>query len=186
MSEPIYDTDLKPCPFCGSPAHIVWGAKRRVYGSQETVEGACVYCETCNAEMFSTSKHLIAEMWNRRADDDKLHEYDKALKTMGDLNDGQSEKIAKLKAQLRAQEPRVLTLEELQVWQEAIWFEEHDDEPFIALISNYDPTYAELSVVDVDAYRRETNHDLRIYNKWWRCWTSRPTDEQMEAVPWTE
>lgn len=73
MTEPIYDTDLKPCPFCGSPAHIVWGAKRRVYGSQKIADGACVYCETCNVRMFSTAKHLIAEMWNRRADDDQLH-----------------------------------------------------------------------------------------------------------------
>ena len=25
---------------------------------------------------------------------------------------------------------------------------------------------------------------LGAYNKTWRCWTSRPTDEQMEATPW--
>ena len=24
------------------------------------------------------------------------------------------------------------------------------------------------------------------YGKTWRCWTSRPTDEQMEATPWAE
>ena len=34
-----------------------------------------------------------------------------------------------------------------------------------------------------------TYHDIRKfecseYNQTWRCWTSRPTDEQREATPW--
>jgi len=30
------------------------------------------------------------------------------------------------------------------------------------------------------------NADLNGYGKKWRCWTSRPTDEQRKAVPWNE
>lgn len=75
---------------------------------------------------------------------------------------------------LKAQEPRVMTLEEVQTWATA--------DPELR-----DPVFYE---------------DLILKKRWWithdndgiylpavragegRCWTSRPTDKQREATPW--
>lgn len=35
-----------------------------------------------------------------------------------------------------------------------------------------------------DPYVRWWWISYRNYNKTWRCWTSRPTEEEMEATPW--
>ena len=64
---------------------------------------------------------------------------------------------------LKAQQPRVLTVEEVDVV-EVCWMEQRGHEPYATL----------------DAY--SWNHN--IYNKWWRCWSAKPTDEQREAVKW--
>lgn len=92
---------------------------------------------------------------------------------------------------LKAQEPRVITLVEL-------WHMEHKPvylqrknsrlymvEPAIVLKTErcYIP-----SLGDSYIFMRENKiHDKYWacgYNVTWRCWTSRPTDEQLEAVKW--
>ena len=94
---------------------------------------------------------------------------------------------------LKAQEPRVITLADL-------WHMEHKPvflqrknsllymvEPAIVLKTErcYIP-----SLGDSYIFMRENKiHDKYWacgYNKTWRCWTSRPTDEQLEAVKWDE
>lgn len=77
----------------------------------------------------------------------------------------------------------MLTPEELQDWQNAIWFEEKGEYPFLALIRSYYKD-DELNIIDAHCYGKITKHDMGLYNKWWRCWSSRPTDEQREAVKW--
>lgn len=60
--------ELKPCPFCGSNAYIVYNAIVKVrYGDRVAEEkGACIYCDNCPCEMRTTNTHLIIDMWNRR------------------------------------------------------------------------------------------------------------------------
>lgn len=87
--------------------------------------------------------------------------------------------IDKAIALLKAQEPRVMTLEEIPYavfgWMEV----------FGQLI----PCVLEDVYVDdtVGFANIEDGHDYMCasdYGKTWRCWTSCPTDEQMEVTPW--
>lgn len=63
-------TELKPCPFCGANAHIIWNAIVKVRNGSGVHEerGVCIYCENCPVEMRTTAKNLAVEMWNRRDD----------------------------------------------------------------------------------------------------------------------
>ena len=65
------DEKLKPCPFCGAAAHIIWNAIVKVRNGSGVHEerGVCIYCENCPVEMRTTAKHLAIEMWNRRANE---------------------------------------------------------------------------------------------------------------------
>jgi hypothetical protein len=87
-------------------------------------------------------------------------------------------------ALLKAQEPRVMTLEEA-LGSEECWLERKDGNVTVADIAlngqdsgGYDVDSNELSTM-----RRYTFHS-GYYGKYWRCWTSRPTDEQREKVKW--
>ena len=95
-------------------------------------------------------------------------------------------------AKLKAQEPRVMTLEEVL----ALKF---DDVVYVEVV----PTHAVLSAIVLDVipklpkigigvvqfryaptWNGINNADLSYYGKTWRCWTSRPTNEQREATAW--
>lgn len=87
---------------------------------------------------------------------------------------------------LKDQEPRVLTLEELRSLNGTdhfVWFEDNGGYDF------YD-CYAEVITyrnnVELNTFGSEVEFepDNEEYGKTWRCWSSRPTDEQREAVPW--
>lgn len=107
--------------------------------------------------------------------------------------------IANAIALLKEQDPRVLELDEVkaigtqnndQIQDENtrfIWSEEeyalHIAKPtyydFGLEDSEEEPIY--LYYIGTDFF----NHfDQNTYGKTWRCWSSRPTDEQREAVPW--
>ena len=90
---------------------------------------------------------------------------------------------------LKEQEPRVLTLDEVlsspdtMIWVDEIWNDENSAEQY-ALIENftYENCYVILRFFDGSSSEESTHY----YNEKWRCWSARPTDEQREAVPWTE
>ena len=91
-------------------------------------------------------------------------------------------------ALLKEQEPRVLTLDELRALYNTVhfvWVEDNGDD-------NCFDGYAEVDVykekVELFEFGNEVQWepDNDNYGKTWRCWSSRPTDEQMEATPWTE
>ena len=90
---------------------------------------------------------------------------------------------------LKAQEPRVMTLEEVEdaldtvVWVDRPLIDNTSDE--YALIDAYSrkTQIVELRYPFCDKDYRE-RADYATYGKTWRCWTSRPTDEQREAVKW--
>lgn len=83
---------------------------------------------------------------------------------------------------LRAQEPRVMTPEEVQSLPEGVvvWFEELD---------NGGRSYIQPMMSNGKAFMIGTHLDINVSNEainWTgrRFWTSRPTKEQMEAVKW--
>lgn len=86
---------------------------------------------------------------------------------------------------LKAQEPRVMTLEEVLA-AEVVYAEDIDKAEIIPVLVD---RRAHDRIVLVRA-RLMGGPSLTIYpliseyGKYWRCWTSRPTDEQREAEPW--
>lgn len=89
---------------------------------------------------------------------------------------------------LKAQEPRVLTLNELRALYDTdhfVWVEDNgDDDCFDG--------YAEVDIykekVELFEFGNEVQWepDNDNYGKTWRCWSSRPTDEQREVAPWEQ
>ncbi len=94
-------------------------------------------------------------------------------------------------ALLKAQEPRVMT------WQEIvdaapqmpfIWLEskENHDRVFQSILFKtwlWDSTVTIITVM-TQGWLFEGYH--ADYGKTWRCWTSRPTDEQRKAAKWDD
>lgn len=87
---------------------------------------------------------------------------------------------------LAKQEPRVLTLEELRTYPK---------EKFLVWLERTYAEGAETGLVPCEITGVGTkgishyfgSNDFASYNHkcyGWRCWTSRPTDEQREAVKW--
>lgn len=92
---------------------------------------------------------------------------------------------------LAAQEPRVMTLEELATAQKTpVWRETkraHKD-LYNGWMLAYDIQRGQ-GITGTRQGMTEPNgrigwYKLDDYGKTWRCWTSCPTDEQREAAPW--
>lgn len=76
-------------------------------------------------------------------------------------------------ALLKAQEPRVMTLEELRKYSGPVWVEWRDKR------YEYDNGW------EVATFNENYAADGETYNgKEYRYWTAKPTDEQREATPW--
>ena len=92
-------------------------------------------------------------------------------------------------ALLKAQEPRVMTLEEMQKLQrnDVVWLDERAGKQVIPVLvrSHYIWPYSTVMVIDfLDSHGctiTVSEVDLLFRD---RCWTSRPTDEQREATAW--
>jgi hypothetical protein len=98
-------------------------------------------------------------------------------------------------ALLKAQEPRVMTLEEVK--QERIcWIEDADDGMTVRLFpatmfgigeyANGSKSYMFLAQKPwaIDANDYEWWYLIEDYGEIWRCWSAKPTDAQREAAPW--
>lgn len=90
---------------------------------------------------------------------------------------------------LKDQEPRVMKLEEVKASiGEPIYFESHGTymgkTGFWILPALF--TESELMRYVYPQSSHYSELGLRAYGKTWRCWTSRPTDEQREAIPWND
>lgn len=90
--------------------------------------------------------------------------------------------ICKLEEALKAHEPRVLTLEELEE-DEAYWLEEGRSVGYNVLLREIEKDSRDPFAGFVHTYG-STSFTLNDYGQTWRCWSSKPTDEQREAVPW--
>lgn len=86
---------------------------------------------------------------------------------------------------LRAYEPRVMTLEEIDD-DDAYWFEERYGKKSLGrnvLIHSIEEDAREPYITFVYTYG-EASYKISEYGQTWRLWTSKPTDEQREATPW--
>ena len=89
---------------------------------------------------------------------------------------------------LRELQPRVLTLEELEDWDGAVFFEVFETDMYYVLIETVEPSagmkgaYVFINVEHGEHYRRVW--DGEHYGSIWRCWTSRPTVDQRKAAKW--
>ena len=82
---------------------------------------------------------------------------------------------------LKAQEPRVMTISDFK--DEGVYYLEALPpfvlRPVIYRLDHSDPRHYNF-VWKYDQFTWNTDE----YGKTWRCWTSRPTDDQREATPW--
>ena len=87
---------------------------------------------------------------------------------------------------LKAQEPRVLTLEEvMDALDTMVWVDKQEEEntsESFALIEGYSYKNSYVRLRFISGTRCEVSNLYYGYS--WRCWSSRPTDEQREAVKW--
>lgn len=84
---------------------------------------------------------------------------------------------------LKAEAPRVLTMEELMGFDGAFLIEYNKS--FVSL----DPIWATFHYMDkkwVFLYKDVviSHYSVEQYGRTWRCWSRRPSPEQMEATPW--
>lgn len=84
---------------------------------------------------------------------------------------------------LKAEAPKVLTPEELMGFDGAFLIEYNIS--FVSL----DPIWATFHYMDekwVFLYKDVviSHYSVEQYGRTWRCWSRRPTPEQMEATPW--
>ena len=103
-------------------------------------------------------------------------------------------RLDKAVAALKAQEPKVLTLEELKKSVDCpCWFESHGTYmgqkgfwiiPYMFSVTGMMSYVFPLMQTDERGNTHYSELGTYVYGKVWRCWTSRPTDEQREAVKW--
>lgn len=91
---------------------------------------------------------------------------------------------------LKAQMPRVMTWDEVREFSKISDYEFSEKTPCYIEFKSPDPCYVKwidaekmFQWLSVSLERRQRcyNNDVRFG---WRCWTSRPSPEQMESTPW--
>ena len=93
---------------------------------------------------------------------------------------------------LKAQEPRVMTLEEIKALPDYVFLEDRDISHAFSIKTISRPALPQLVFVNTSGEEcmgfRGPDGDTSLvtsrYGVEWRCWTSRPTDEQREVTPW--
>jgi hypothetical protein len=84
---------------------------------------------------------------------------------------------------LKAQEPRLLKLEEIPEYDGAFLIEyRHEVWPMQWALFRLNLTTVYRFIRGNSELGFSINKDF--YGKTWRCWTSRPTEEQRKATPW--
>ena len=90
-------------------------------------------------------------------------------------------------ALLKAQEPRVMTIQEVARCS-MCWLEDESapvPAPFISMEKRANGEKCDMFLaVKPDNDDCEFWYNIHEYGKTWRCWTARPTDAQREAVKW--
>ena len=84
---------------------------------------------------------------------------------------------------LKEQEPRVMTLEEVKALpcDTDIWIE---TEYYVGKFTIFAATINTKGLRGVMVYGTHKTYYYEAYNKLWRCWSARPTEEDREKVKW--
>ena len=126
-----------------------------------------------DAEKVIKSIEEAIQNFSRHSGDEYGREYDYAYVEVETLEDAL--------ALLKAQEPRVMDFDDV-VGGDECWLEAVNG------ACGYADCYAYTGTGEVQVFRCKYDNPQYImgrdYLKTWRCWTSRPTDEQREAIPW--
>ena len=88
---------------------------------------------------------------------------------------------------LEAQEPRVMTLEEVEksYSKAPIWFEEQRLQTVYPAIYHKSKGPEGAKFADItDFYYQRQDWAYGTYGKTWRCWTSRPDEKMREETRW--
>lgn len=89
---------------------------------------------------------------------------------------------------LKAQEPRVLTLNEVEdKLDDVVWIEEPGCENLsanFAVIAAYSRKYNKVYAYFFSTSKKEFEYGE--YNKTWRCWSAKPSDAERKAVAWND
>lgn len=80
--------------------------------------------------------------------------------------------------------PHVMTLEEIEAIPEMVWFERRNAGLYAGIPFRLVNADNEMRAVEIHVLDGFVAQMTKWYGKNWRCWTSRPTDEQREETPW--
>ena len=83
---------------------------------------------------------------------------------------------------LKAQEPRVMTLEEIEDCDSAMWIE-FKSSIYPAIYHDRHGKWLFITRKS-QCWLGAEKHYADNYNKTWRCWTSHPTDDLRKAAKW--
>ena len=120
---------------------------------------------------------IIAGLESQLDDLSKYADADEVLT----LTQGQAKDIL---AQLKEQEPRVMTRLEIEQSEECVvWFED-DQFNCYALVDGINQRNSWVWLNTVGDMGLQQRRDCENYGKRWRCWTKRPTEDQRKAVKW--
>ena len=129
----------------------------------------CMYWETendCRDSMIHDAVDVIKVLaqigW----------ELDVALNQLSQIGKGLGEKMDDIVELQKKHEPHVLTTSEIES-SEVVWFEARTS------------LYVEPMLTRGKKFADESAPWFQ-YGRDWRCWSSRPTDEQREAVKWDD
>ena len=126
-----------------------------------------------------------------------IQEYDRDI----GLTNHDSEVLKGALTLLKERKPRVMTLDEVlsatkysthlftECEKESQWVRYGTALFFNQAIYRKNPSESECKIAfmfhsEGEAYVRQWHIFYKDYGKTWRCWTSRPTDEQRKATPW--
>ena len=97
-----------------------------------------------------------------------------------------SKAIQELQAKLKAQEPRVMTFDEVRDEADHMYLEKHSktgsDLYGCAIRGDWDGYGIELLMSEYDTARERWSD----YGKTWRCWTSCPDEKRRAETPWQQ
>ena len=97
--------------------------------------------------------------------------------------------VKEIIAMLKAQKPKVMTFADaiLNTNHDVVWIELNGDsivEPAINMVATNDSASFISPLSGDDDCTLKC--DRILYGKTWRCWTSKPTDEQRANTPWND